>query len=494
LADAAAFGLLAGGALLGVFAALFAFDAGGLRSRLFSARSIRSLAVLPLENLSGDPSQEFFADGMTEELINRLAQVGALRVTSRSSVMVFKQAKLTIPEIARRLKVDAVIEGSVRRSGERVKITVELVQAAIDRNLWGNSYERSMDDVFALQSDVAQAVTREIRVNLTPGERKRVAASHRVEPLAHEEYLKGRYYGSQFTRDGFLKSLDHYRRAIEIDPAFALAHAGIADTYAGMSTTFMAPDTAIPRVAASAARALELDPELADAYADRGYVKAFYDWKWAEGEADIRRAIDLNPGIAWPHALYGYLLAVNGRNDESISEMAKAHEIDPLSGLISAMQLWPLYEGRRYEQAIAAAQAIIRDDSTAWDAHRVLSQAHLMRGEFAQAVAADRAVRRALGDTTRQSPLLISALASQGERQQALHELETLLHKGAESNYEMGLLYGQLGMNDEAFAWLERDMRARLESVIWLKVDPRADPLRSDPRFGVLLKRLGLAG
>jgi len=279
---------------------------------------------------------------------------------------------------------------------------------------------------------------------------------------------------------------------VEIDPGFALAHAGIANVYMGMSTVYMAPDSAIPRVTAAAARALELDPELPEAYAARAYVKAFHDWHWGEAEADYRRALELSPGNASAHWGYGYLLAVNGRIDESIAEMGKAHEIDPLSTFIACLQLWPLYEGRRYDQAIAMAQAIIRDDSTAWDARQVLRQAYTQKREFERAIATERAGRRALRDTTPERPLILIH-AMQGQRDLALRELRSEIRRGWRDYYAIGLISGWLGMNDEAFAWLEKEMQTRRESVIWLKVDPDADPLRSDPRFRGLLKRLGFA-
>ena len=482
--------MLLGAALAAVAAVLFLLDVGGLRRGFQRGGQIHSLAVLPLENLSNDPEQEYFADGMTEELINRLARIGALRVTSRSSVMAFKGVHKTAPEIARRLHVDAIVEGTVRRASDRVRIAVQLVQAGTDKNLWGSSYERDIGDVFALQSDVAQAIVGEIRIAVTPDERSRLASSQRVDPAAHEEYLRGRFYWGQFTKDGFLKSIGHFQKAVEIDPSFALAHIGIADAYAGMSTTFMAPDSAIPMAQAATARAFQLDPNLPEAYTSRGYTRAFYDWRWSEAERDFKRAIELNPGSAWTHAAYGYLLSVNGRFEEAIAEFARAHEIDPLSPFINSMRLWPLYEGRRYDQAIALAQQIIEEDSTAWNAHQILIQSYLEKRDYDGAAAASRVWSRAMPVGAFEGRL-VQMHAQQGKVELALRELEKATGE-PHSAYEIGLIYGALGKKDEAFAWLERDMKARLETVIWLKVDPKADPLRPDPRFGALLKRLGL--
>ncbi len=477
-------------ALAAALIVVVAFDVGGLRSRFTGAGRIGSLAVLPLQDLSGDSTQAYFADGMTDELINRLAQIGALRVTSRSSTMMFKGTRQTIPEIARRLKVDAVIEGSVRRAGDRVRIAVQLVLARTDKNLWGSNYERDVGDVFGLQSEIAQAIAAQVRVALTPQERTQLAASRRVDPAAHEEYLKGRYVLGEFTERGFRGGLEHFRRAIEIDAGFALAHAGVADAYSMLSTMVVAPEEAMPKSRAAAERALALDPDLPEALAARANVKAFYDWDWPAAEVDFRRAIALNPGNSMARFQYGSMLMCLGRFDEATRELARAHELDPLSQLITCAQLWPLFEGRRYDAAIALAHRIIREDSTAANAHHVLTQAYTEKGEFDQALAAIRRSRsmqdlEGFGAT----PYIH---ARQGRRAEALRELEAA-HRAGESGYGLAQAYGALGMKDEAFAELEKEMQARRETVIYLKVDPQMDPLRSDARYDALLQRLGFA-
>ncbi len=477
-------------AVMLVLVALTALDVGGLRTRLFAPAPIRSIAVLPLANLSGDPDQEYFADGMTEELINRLAGVSALRVTSRSSIMTFKDAKLAIPEIARRLKVDGVIEGSVQRAGDRVRVTVQLVRGATDRNLWGSSYERDAADVFALQSEVAQAITSQIRIAVTPGEQTRLASSRRVDPAANEEYLKGRFYLNKFTVPGSRKALAHFQRALEADPGFAPAQVGVANAYYQLSTQDLPPEVAMPKVRAAAARALDLDPNLAGAYAARACVSAFYDWHWREAEADFRRAIELNPLDEVVYQSYGNMLVCLGRFEDATRVLAKAQEIDPLSTATASFQLWPLYEGRRYDEAIAAARRMIAEDSTAWNAYGVLSQALTQTGRLDEADRVTReAARRSLSDPT--SGSLGYTLALRGRRAEALKEIEPVVRSGVGDGYSVAMVYAAIGMKDEAFAWLEKEMQARRETVIFLKVDPAADPLRSDPRFAGLMRRLG---
>ncbi len=469
--------------------AVAALDIGGLRSRLTGGERIRSLAVLPLENLSGDPEQAFFADGMTEELINRLAQIGSLTVSSRNSVMAFKGTRTPVPEVARRLNVTAVVVGSVRRAGNRVRISVQLVQAASDKNLWSSSYERDLEDVFTLQSEVANSIAARVRVSLTPRERARLMVSRRVDPAAHEEYLKGRFYWNQYTEAGYRTALKHFNRAIEIDPTFALGYVGVSDAYAGLSFMWMPPSVAMPKAAAAADRALELDPELPEAYSARGYVRAFHDWKWREGESDFRRTIALNPGNAIAHVYYGSLLIALGRIDDAIVQLRKAQELDPLSPMMTYAQLWPLFEGRRYDEAIVAAEQVIREDSLAWNAHNVLAQALLQKGEFERAIRVLRNRMRLMKETG--SGGLAYAHALQGKRDLALAELEQLKVRG--TAYDAAKVYGALGMPDQAFEWLEKDMQTHSESVVYLKVDPELDPLRSDPRFALLLKRVGLA-
>ncbi len=468
-------------ALAAALIVVVAFDLGGLRSSFTGTGRIESIAVMPLDNPSGDPEQAFFADGISEELSTHLAGIAALRVIAHSSVREYGKKHGSLADAARVLKVASILRGSVRRDANRVRISVQL---------WAESYERDLRDVFALQSEVAQAIADQIRVAVTPQERARLAASRKVDPAAHEEYLKGRFHWNRFQEEGFRRALDHFKRAIEIDPGFALAYVGLADAYSGLATIYMPTDEAMPRIAAAAAKALELDPELPEAYAARGYPKAFYQWQWRDAESDFKRAIALNPGNSVAHTEYGYMLVCLGRFDEAIARLARAHEIDPLSTLIASVQLWPLFEGRRYDEAIAAAQRLIREDSLAWNAHQVLAQAQAMKGQFDQAIATIQRAGMSLPQASFGGLAHIYAL--QGRRDDALREIDPVVRAGSYP-YSIAMVYGALGMNDEAFAWLEKDMKARTETVVWLKVDPQMDPLRSDPRYDALLRRLGFA-
>jgi TolB-like protein len=286
---------------------LVAFNIGGLRDRLFStgATTVRSLVVLPLANLSGDPEQEYFADGMTEELINRLAQIGGLRVISRSSAMQYKRAKKSVGDIARELDVNMVVEGSVSRAGESVKISAQLIDALKDRHLWAQSYERTLSNVLALQSEVAKAIVENVRVRLTPEERKRLGSVASVDPEAHKACLKGRYEFSQLSGESYRRAVEFFNQAIQIDPNYAPAYAGLADAYSLLSGNYLPTDEAMPRALAAATKALELDPGLASAHAALGYILMFHKWDWEGAEREYRLALENNPGEASALQNYG---------------------------------------------------------------------------------------------------------------------------------------------------------------------------------------------
>jgi eukaryotic-like serine/threonine-protein kinase len=458
-----------------------------------SGRTIRSLAVLPLANLSGDAQQEYFADGMTDELITTLSQLSALKVISRTSVMQFKGTRRSLPQVARALHVDAVLEGSVLRAGARVRIAAQLIEAASDRHLWAGQYERQSDDVIALQNDVARAVAEHIRLAVKPAERARLASARSLDPAAHEAYLKGLFYSSQFSVEGFRRAVAFFTQAIEADPTYAPAYAGLARAYAGRSSWDLAPVEAMPRVRAAATRAIQLDPGLAAGHAWLGYVAAFYDWDWTSGERGFRRAIALNPNDPDGHLSYGTMLVVNRRFAEAEQELRRARELDPLSLWITSVSLWPLYEGRRYDDAIAAAQRILADNPRAANAHQILGQAWLMKGDSARALPA---LRRAQELDINPSLLafLGSAYALSGNRAAARQMLDSLRARasaGWVQPYAWALVYAGLGQRDSAFRWLERGVATRSEEMVFLQVDPAMDVLRSDPRFRPLLRKVG---
>ncbi|MGH7726399.1 MAG: protein kinase domain-containing protein [Candidatus Eiseniibacteriota bacterium] len=352
--------------------------------------AIGSVAVLPLQNLSGDPEQEYFADGVTEALINDLSRIGALRVISRTSAMALKGAKDPLPVLARRLGVDALIEGSVTRAGNRVRITAQLVRARPEESLWADSYEREVEEILALQSDVARSIARAVRVRLTPEEEARIAAgAPRVNPEAHDAYLRGRHFlTSKLEGDGYRRALAEFERAIRIDPAYAPAWAGLADAYYNLSTLFLSPGEAMPKARAATERALAIDSTLAEGILTQAIILAQYDWDWDAAEERYRRALDLNPNDAWGRVHYSALLLERGRTAESVTEVRRARELDPLSQFIAVLEGFALMSDRRYDEAIAVLRPIIASDSTAAQAQWTLALCYEARGSLDSALSA----------------------------------------------------------------------------------------------------------
>jgi TolB-like protein/Tfp pilus assembly protein PilF len=358
---------------------------GGLRDRLLPkavAPRIESLAVLPLENLMGDPQQEYFVDGMTEELTADLSQISALRVISRTSVMQYKGTKKSMPEIARELNVDGVIEGSVLRAGDRVRITAQLIEAKTDRHIWGSSYERDLRDILALQGEVARLVAHEVQVKLTPQEQARLARAQPVNPEAHLAYLRGRHSLEKYTQEDLSKALEYFQKAIQIDPNYAPAYAGMADAYYGFSNIYISPSVAMPRVKAAALKALAIDETLAEAHVSLGITKLSYDYDYPGAETELRRAIELNPNYAWAHLSYGFVLTVLERFEEAKAKVARARELDPLSLNIRTYVFLPVYFARRYDEAAQQLQEIALTDPNYYMVHAYLGLVYEQQGKL----------------------------------------------------------------------------------------------------------------
>ncbi len=480
-----------------VLAAMVGLDVGGVRSRFARAGGTAplALAVLPLVNLTQDASQEYFADGMTDELITKLAGVAALRVISRSSVMQYKGKNVPLRDIGKTLGVGMIVEGAVLRAGDVVRITAKLVEVASGRNVWGESFERNLSNVLALQSEVALAIVEKVRVHMTPHEHARLAVKRTVDPAAHEAYLEGRFYLNQYSSEASRKALALFQSAIEIDPGFAQAHAGLADAYVALAFCCLPTAEAMPRSRAAASMALTLDPELAAALATLAYVRGAYDWEWEAAERDFSRAIALNPSEVTAHQNYGGLLTVLGRFDEAIDEFARARAIDPMSSTVATMSLWPLFEGRRFEQAIASARSLVEADPRVSYAHMILGQALFLDGEREAGIAA---LQKAIElDPANPFPhgWLGFAHAVNGDRDAALDVLESLHRREADGYvqpYLFALVYVGLGDHDQALDWLEKAYEARSDEMPMIKVDPAMDPLRSDPRFQSILHRMNL--
>jgi len=459
---------------------------------------IRSLAVLPLENLSGDASQNYFADGMTDELITDLAQISALRVISRTSVMVYKGARKPLPQIARELNVDAVVEGTVLRSGDQVRITAQLIEASTDKHLWSQSYEGVLRDTLALQNRVASAIADQIRINLTPQEQAALRNAKVVKPEAYESYLKGRYFWNKRTADGLKVALAYFKEAIGEDPKYAQAYSGLADTYALLGDwqyAVMTPKEAFPKAKAAAIQALELDSTLGEAHNSLAFVLDGFDWDLASGGKEFRRAIELSPGYATAHHWYAWHLSLLGRYDEAIAEMKKAENLDPLSLIINADLAELLVLAHSYDESIRQSRKTIEMDPNFALAHNQLGQAYLQKHTYGEAVAElQKSVELSGG-----SPAFIANLArayvASGKKSEALRLLSDL-KKRSNPSYsnasEIAVIYASLGDSDQAMNWLEKGYEERFNPGVLLR--PGFDPLRSDPRFQDLARRIGLVG
>lgn len=462
-----------------------------------SPARIRSLAVLPLVHLSGDPEQEYFADGMTEALITDLAQIGDLRVVSRTSAMQFKGVRKPLPEIARALRVDAVVEGTVARHGDRVRITAQLIEAATDRHLWARSYERDLSDVLALQGEVAAAIAGEIRVRIEPRVKERLARDRRVEPRAFEAYLRGRYHWNRRTADGIRRGIEYFQEAIERDPLHAPAYAGLAQAYDTLgSYNFIPPGEAFSLARDAVTRALELDDSLPEAHVALGGVLQSHLWDWSGAEAAFRRALDLDPSHAGAHHWYSDFLSAMGRPEEAVASARRAAELDPLNLAINMTLGAAYFYARRYEEAMEQQRRTLDLDPAFAPAHRSMGGALEQLGRYDEAIEEYRK-GAALSHDLSASSLLAHAYAVSGRRDEArrlLRELEDAAGDRYVSPYSLAAVHAGLGDVDRAFEMLHRALDSKDRGMAWILVAPRLDPLRADPRFTDLLRRMKFPG
>jgi serine/threonine protein kinase/tetratricopeptide (TPR) repeat protein len=482
------------GLVVGVVS-LVALNVGGLRERLTAPGRIESIAVLPLTNLSADPEQEYFADGMTEALIADLAKVGSLKVISRTSVMQYKGAQKPLTKIARELGVDAIIEGSALRVGDRVRITAQLIDAATDQHLWAESYDRDLRDVLALQSEVARAIVEEIQVKLTPQEDALLAGGRPVNPDAHEAYLRGRFDMSQITAEGYESAIELFEQALEKDPGYAVAYAAIGESYAMLSSVVDAlpHGEAMPKAGQAALKALAIDSTLADAHATLAWIKYSYDWDWLEADKEFKLAIQLNPSSFWAHQGYAFFLSAMGRHDEAIAESRRGQETDPLSlaGVTGTAQI--LYNARQYDRALRELERALEMDPDFVQTHHLLSIVYDRKGMYAEKVVEDEKVLTLTGASSEVVASLGRAYEASGVRgfwEWWHRRLTEEARRRYVSDYVMAGVHTSLGDKDQAFEWLEKAYQTRHGDMVWLKVDPWLDPLRSDPRFQELLERM----
>jgi TolB-like protein/Tfp pilus assembly protein PilF len=483
--------------LLSILAVLVIFDPSGWRERLMprsTSLPIQSLAVLPLENLSSDPAQEYFADGMTDELIADLSKIGALRVISRTSVMQYKATRKPLPQIAKELRVDALIEGSVLRAGDHVRITARLTQAAVDKQLWAESYEGDLRDVLKLQNDVARAIASEVRSKVTPNEQIRLSNSRQVDPLAFEAYLKGRYNWNQRNEAVLKIALESFQHAIDIDPTYAAAYAGLADTYNVMGSNELLPaKDALDKARAAAQKALQLDDNLAEAHASKaGVLQSANDWNFRAAEVEFKRAIELNPSYATAHFWYGLNLLPLKRPEEALREFRRAEELDPLAPLANTYIGFGLQKARRYDEAIAANLKTIALFPDFGFGHWALAMAYRQKGMYQQAISEFKKAIELSEGRPDFVATLGHAYAVSGDKSQAL-KIARQLEASHAPPFVMAIVYLGLGDKDRTFTLLDQAYEQRFPSVLPEALqDPIFDPIRTDSRFQELLRRLGL--
>jgi len=456
---------------------------------------IHSLAVLPLENLSGDKEQEYFADGITDALTTELAQIGSLRVISRTSATQFKGSRESLPQIGRDLKVDALVEGTVARAQGRVRVTAQLIAVSSDHHLWARTYERDVQDVLALQDEVARDIAEEIRIKLTPQERSLLTQVHAVDPEAHDAYLRGRYWWSKRDAEGEWKGLDYFQLAIAKDPNYALAYAGVADSYIVLGHHGrLPPKEALPKARQAALKALELDPSLAEAHASLAIVKLSSDWDWPGAEREFKQAISLNPNYATAHHWYSHHLLAMGRFDEAVSELERARDLDPYSIPINDFLGITLYSARRYDDALRQFRRGLEMHPDRVEFYDGIADVYEQRKMFAEAFA----WRRRLLSVTKepQMGVLEEAYQRSGYRGYLSKRIDLLEQAGKFDDLFTGLLvahmYALLGDEAHVMPYLERAYDERNPWILYLQVDPVMDPLRSSPRFRDLIRRIGL--
>jgi TolB-like protein/DNA-binding winged helix-turn-helix (wHTH) protein/Tfp pilus assembly protein PilF len=479
--------------LAGACAFAWRTDRSNLRTRIrgkVSPPRIQSIAVLPLDNLSRDPSQEYFSDGITDALITSLAQIHSLHVISRTSAMRYKKTSKSLPEIARELGVDAVFEGSVQRDANRVRIAGQLIQADTDTSLWGKSYEFDLSDALKIESEVSRAIATEIRNNITPEEYERLSRVRTIAPAAQDLFLQAR--NSEENRDDV--SLGHaiqqYEKALALQPDFAEAYAGISRAWLerGVWGAIEFRDAEVPARSA-ALKALQLDPGLGDAHAALAQLFAFYDFSWVTAEQEFRRAIELEPNSTYAHRSYGVVLEALSRFPEAIAEEQRALTFDPLSSLTESEYARVLFRARRFEEAVRHFQRAIELDPQNFGAHTRLAEVYEQTGEFHEALAL---IQETIRNNNPAPMKLGRAYALLGRRSDALNILRDVTRRvpNPKSTYEISVVYFALGDRDRGFEWLTKAFDQR-QMVIYTGVDPRFDNVRNDPRFNALVHRLG---
>ncbi len=483
------------GCALGLIIAIGCVLVWRIARRDLTAGTIRSIAVLPLENLSGDAAQDYFADGMTDELITNLGQIGSLRVISRTSIMQYKGVRKPLPHIARELDVDAVVEGTVLRSGGQVRITAQLIQARTDQHLWSKSYQGDIRDVLGLQNQVASAIASEILIKLTPQQKAVLKSSRVINPDAYEAFLRALPLAQKGTVDGLRQSIGYFEYAVAREPNYAEAHAGLASAYIGLGhMSMLPPQDAFPRAKTEALKALQADDALAEAHESLATVKFLYDWDFPAAEKEFKRAIVLNPNSIGAHAGYSDFLVAMGRPDEAIAEKVRNRQIDPLS-LSAVMGIgWTQYLAGRYDLAIENASRVLAVNPNSHLAHLCLGLSLVQKRQFSAAILELQKARNLSNDEV-WIDFVAYAKAQAGDKrgaQKILADFRKLPRETYFSPWGFAMMYAGLSDKDQAFIWLEKCYEVRDHDLAFSKVWPVFDTLRSDPRYKDLMHRVGL--
>jgi TolB-like protein/DNA-binding winged helix-turn-helix (wHTH) protein/Tfp pilus assembly protein PilF len=470
------------------------FGTGKIRSGRGPSSRIDSLVVLPFEDLSNGGPPDSLADSLTDVLTTNLGQIGGLRVISRTSAMTYKTTHKTVPQIAQELNVDAVVEGTVQRSGGRVRLNLKLIHASTDRTVWAQSYEREGENALDLSNEVARTIASRTAVTLTPRVSARLAETTRVHPKVYEAWLKGRHFWNQRSEPDMRHAIESFEEALRLDPGYAPAHAGLADSYAlyGSYGWTLAGGNPWARALASAERALELDEHLADAHTSRARIALNYELDWASAGKGYRRALELNPGYANARHWYGYYLMLSGRVSEGEAEMRRALELDPLSPIINANIGMCFYVARQHDAAIAHWQKALEMHRSHPVLHEYMTMAYAAKGMYREAMAEQQKSSALSGTDPWEMAILAYIQGRMGRTQEARTLVAQLLARKDAPPYFVALAYVGLGDNDQAFHWLDKALEERSGPFNEVNADPLFDPLRADPRFSGLLRRMGL--
>jgi len=466
-----------------------------------SHTSIKSVAVLPFSNASGDPNAEYLSDGLTEGVIDKLSGLPNLKVISRTSAFRYKQRDIDPQKVAKELGVDALVTGRVVQRGDDLSVSAELVDAREDKQLWGEQYSRKLAGIASVQQEIATAISGNLRVRLTSGEKTQATKPYAANSEAYQLYLKGRYHANPGTAEGYKKGIEYFQQAIGKEPDYALAYAGLADSYSGLGTglIYMPPSETLPKAKAAAMKALELDGTLAEAYSALAYATYFWDWDWSSAEREFKRAIELNPNSALAHQRYSECLQTRLRFAESIAEAERAQELDPLSPQILAQLAYVYLALRQYDVSITEYQkALDLEPNAAW-IHAELAWAYAMKGMYAQALAEYGKIREQDKTVANENQLVASGFgwlyAVSGRRADALRvaeEFRSLVLHAYVDFYSIAEIYAGLSDKDETFHWLERAYEEHSSGMPWLATDPFLYEMHSDPRYADLLRRVGL--